>query len=303
MSTLHGFRGYSDYRDMLESESLDIVCVLVPVNLHREVTVACAEAGVHVFCEKPIAITLADAQQMVSVCGQRGVKFFYGASYRFLPAVRKARELIAAGAIGDVLLLTESILGGSGPDGFLPMGTIHYPQGGPGGSGLGLVDHGVHMIDLFPWLAGSEIVSISGRGNISGETPSTEHVNMILSNGATGQLLYNDGTFDTDLPAEGIFSHGLPGISTVTSPLIAGTLTPAVSESTGPRVPCVFFTTRIICFFVTGRIAPGHACRSATAGTVRSANGILRSQRSRRPPTGGDGAGWDQRPTGIAGGL
>ena len=208
MSTLHGFRGYSDYRDMLETESLDIVCVLVPVNLHREVTVACAEAGVHVFCEKPIAITLADAQQMVSVCGQRGVKFFYGASYRFLPAVQKARELIAAGAIGDVLLLTESILGGSGPDGFLPMGTIHYPEGGPGGSGLGLVDHGVHMIDLFPWLTGSEIVSISGRGNISGETPSTEHVNMILSNGAMGQLLYNDGTFDTDLPAEGIFSHG-----------------------------------------------------------------------------------------------
>lgn len=208
MSTLHGFRGYSDYRLMLENESLDIACVLVPASLHREVTEACAEAGVHVFCEKPIAITLADARQMVSACEQRGVKLFYGASYRFLPAVQKARDLIASGEIGDVLLLTESVLGGSGPEGFLPMGFVHYPEGGPGGSGLGLVDHGVHMIDLFPWLTGSEIVSVSGRGNISGETPSTEHVHMTLANGAMGQLLYNDGTFDTDLPTEGIFSHG-----------------------------------------------------------------------------------------------
>ena len=73
---------------------------------------------------------------------------------------------------------------------------------------MGLVDHGVHMIDLFPWLTDSEIVSVMGRGNVSGETPATEFVYMTLANGAVGQLLYNDCTFDTDLPVEGIFSHG-----------------------------------------------------------------------------------------------
>jgi len=208
MSILHGFRAYTDYRLMLETEPLDIACVLTPVNLHREVTEACAEAGVHVFCEKPIAITLTDAELMVSACEQHGVKLFYGASYRFLPAVQKARELISAGVIGEVMLMTESVLGGSGPEGYLPMGFTHYPQGGPGGSGMGLVDHGVHMIDLFPWLINSKIVHISGRGNVSGEPPATEHVHMTLANGAVGQLLYNDCTFDTDLPVEGIFSHG-----------------------------------------------------------------------------------------------
>jgi predicted dehydrogenase len=208
MSALHGFRGYSDYCAMLETESLDIACVLVPASLHRQVVQACAEAGVHVFCEKPIAITLEDAQEMVSICEQQGVKFFYGASYRFLPAVQKSRELISSGVIGEVTLMTESIVGGTGSEGHVPLSSVHYPRGGPGGSGMGLVDHGVHMIDLFPWLIDSKIVSVSGSGNISGETPTTEYVHMTLATGAVCQLLYNDCTFDTDLPVEGIFSHG-----------------------------------------------------------------------------------------------
>ncbi len=208
MSALFGFRGYADYQEMLEKEELDIVCVLVPASLHRRVVQVCAEAGVHVFCEKPIAITLSDAERMVAMCEFHRVKFFYGASYRFLPAIQRARELINSGTIGDVMLMTEAVLGGVGQEGHVPLSSAHYPKGGPGGSGMGLVDHGVHMIDLFPWITDSEIVEISGRGNVSGEKPSTEYVNMTLANGASGQLLYNDCTFYADLPAEGIFSHG-----------------------------------------------------------------------------------------------
>lgn len=208
MSALHGFRAYADYHAMLEKETLDIACVLVPAGLHREVTVTCAETGVHVFCEKPIAVTLADAEDMVSLCDQSGVKFFYGASYRFLPAIRKARQLIATGTIGKVMLMTESVVGGSGLEAHVPLSFAHYPKGGPGGSGMGMVDHGIHMIDLFPWLIESEIVTISGRGNNSGEPPATEYAHMTFANGAVGQLLYNDCTFYTDLPPDGIFSHG-----------------------------------------------------------------------------------------------
>ncbi len=64
MSALHGFRGYSDYCAMLETESLDIACVLVPASLHRQVVQTCAEAGVHVFCEKPLANSLKEALDM-----------------------------------------------------------------------------------------------------------------------------------------------------------------------------------------------------------------------------------------------
>ncbi len=137
ISEKHAFQPFSDYGAMLEKADLDMVCVLTPVNTHRAVTEAIAGAGLHVFCEKPIAVTLEDADTMVSVCCERGVKFFYGASYRFLPALTKAREMIRAGALGEVLLLTESVIGGGGPASHEPMGFDHYPAGGPGGSGWG----------------------------------------------------------------------------------------------------------------------------------------------------------------------
>jgi len=74
--------------------------------------------------------------------------------------------------------------------------------------GMGLVDHGVHLIDAFSWLMDAPITSVFGRGNISGEELTTEFAHMNFANGAVGQLLYNDGTFSTDLPQEGLFSWG-----------------------------------------------------------------------------------------------
>jgi UDP-N-acetyl-2-amino-2-deoxyglucuronate dehydrogenase len=204
----HGLTGYADFEKMLATERLDIACVLTPVATHRDVVVACARRGVNVLCEKPLATRLEDAQHMVAACDKAGVSLFYGASYRYLPAVIAAREIIRQGGLGNVLLLTESVIGGNGPSSHVPMSVIHYPEGGPGGSGMGLVDHGIHLIDLFPWLTDSGVDAISGRGNVSGQAPGTEFVMMRLSCGAIGQLLYNDGTFSASLPAEGVFSLG-----------------------------------------------------------------------------------------------
>lgn len=202
------FRGYTDLASMLREQKPDVACVLTPVNLHRQIVEDCAAAGVNVLCEKPIAIALDDAERMVSACAHHGVKLCYGSSYRHLPAVVKARELIASGALGDILLMSESAVGGQGSANHASIGNEHYPQGGPGGSGMGLVDHGIHLIDIFPWLADSEIISVMGRGNISACAPVTEYAHMNLANGAAIQLLYNDSTYGSELPAEGIMSHG-----------------------------------------------------------------------------------------------
>lgn len=204
----HGLTGYADFEEMLASERLDIACVLTPVATHCDVVTACARHGVNVLCEKPIATTITDAQLMMDACDAAGVSLFYGASYRFLPAVTVARDIIRQGQLGEVLLLTESVVGGNGPSSHVPMSPVHYPEGGPGGSGMGLVDHGIHLIDLFPWLTDSKVEAISGRGNVSGQPPATEFVTMRLSGGAIGHLLYNDGTFSAGLPTEGIFSLG-----------------------------------------------------------------------------------------------
>jgi predicted dehydrogenase len=161
-----------------------------------------------VLCEKPLAITLEDADRMIRRCRERQVKLFYAASYRFLPPLVKAREMIQAGLIGDVRLITETMIGGTGPAGFQDMGAHHYPAGGPGGSGNGLVDHGIHLADIFPWLLGTEIVAVSGRGQISGAPPMSEHMTMEFRTGATGHLIYDDATWPAELPSEGLFSWG-----------------------------------------------------------------------------------------------
>jgi predicted dehydrogenase len=201
-------KGYTSYEKMLKKENLDIVSVLTPARFHREVTEKVAEQGVHVFCEKPMAVTLEDAKAMIEKCKKEGVKFCYGASYRFLPACRKAKEMIDTGKLGDILLLIEVYIGGKGIKNFRDAGPQHYPVGGPGGGGMGLMDHGIHLIDMFMWLTGNNVESVFGRGNYSGQRPSTEYLTMILKNGAVGQLVYNEATFPSDMPYEGIFSWG-----------------------------------------------------------------------------------------------
>ena len=208
MAVRYGFTAYNNYREMLERERLDLVAVLSTVSTHREAVEAAADRGLHVLCEKPLTLSLEDADRMIARCAERNVKLFYAASYRFLPAVVAARALIRSGAIGDVRLLTETMIGSTGPAGYQDMGPHHYPAGGPGGSGNGLVDHGIHLVDLFPWLADTEIVSVTGRDQRSGQPPMAEYLTMELRSGAVGHLIYDDATWAADLPGEGLFSWG-----------------------------------------------------------------------------------------------
>lgn len=201
-------KGYADPGEMIDAEKLDIVCVLTPAATHREVTRLAAERGVHVLCEKPMAVTLDDGRAMIADCARCGVKLAYGSTYRHLPAVREARKIVAQGGLGDLLLLSEHVVGGAGPGAWREYGPHHYPAGGPGGGGMGLVDHGVHMVDVFRWLTGSEVEFVVGRGNLSGGNPHAEFLTMFFFSGAVGQLVYNEITFAADLPSEGIFSWG-----------------------------------------------------------------------------------------------
>jgi UDP-N-acetyl-2-amino-2-deoxyglucuronate dehydrogenase len=216
----HGLRYFETASDMLRAEEIDLACVLAPPRVHEELVTLCAERGVHVLCEKPLALDSEAAQRMVETCARANVKLFYGASYRFLPAILAARKMIQTGAIGDVRLLRESIIGGEGEGRRQALGFLHYPEGSPGGSGLGLVDHGIHLIDVLEWLSGSRAVAVFGQGNISGAPAHSEYLIMHLASGAVAHLLYNDATFATDLPNEGTFSAGLS--YDFSGPVVAG---------------------------------------------------------------------------------
>ncbi len=202
------FTGYVDYHDMLKKEAIDAVVICVPCRYHREVVEAIAEYGKPILVEKPLAGSVADGKMMIEICKQQNVPLMYGASYRFLPANIKAKKMIDDNVLGEISLLMEWSIGGNGLEKYRDLGSHHYYPGSFGGSGMGMVDHGIHLIDLFYWLMKSEVVSVYGKGNISGGSPCSEHVTLNFANGATAHLIYNDISYSSDLESEGIYSWG-----------------------------------------------------------------------------------------------
>lgn len=201
-------RPYTDYRQLLADGGIDLVLVLTPASSHREIVEAAAREKIHVLCEKPLAVTLEDAESMVRECRNAGVKLFYGSCYRYLPAVKKAYELINSGVIGKIQLMTEQVVGGKGFDAYRELPPSHYPLEGPGGHGMGLMDHGIHLVDIFSWFTGSDIIRVQGRGQISGAPAHSEYMVMQFADNEIGHLIYNPATYSSCLPAEGVFSEG-----------------------------------------------------------------------------------------------
>lgn len=204
-----GLPTFATLTELIDRTKPDILCVCSAVSTHEQIVIQAADAGIDILCEKPLSPDAASAQRMVDHCEARGVRLFYGSTQRYLPSIAAAKTLIADGEIGDVQMVREELIGGSGLSGFKPMNAVHYPMGGPGGGGWGLVDHGIHMLDLFPWLVGSEICSAYGSGNISGASPAPEFAIVEMNGGAAiGHLLYNEISFPTKLPNEGVFGVG-----------------------------------------------------------------------------------------------
>ena len=94
-----------NYQQALDDSTLDAVDICLPHNLHGEITIAAAQAGKHILCEKPIAATLEEADQMILAAEQAGVILMIAENERFHPAIQKIKELIQEGAIGKPALL------------------------------------------------------------------------------------------------------------------------------------------------------------------------------------------------------
>ena len=93
---------FPSYEALLETPGLEGVLISTPHHLHRPMTVQAAQKGKHVLVEKPMANTLAEAEEMTDACRRHGVALAVNYSFRYLPKIQKAKELIAAGALGDI---------------------------------------------------------------------------------------------------------------------------------------------------------------------------------------------------------
>src|SRR5215210_4730862 len=105
----HGIpRSYTDCREMLALAELDVVSLALPNDLHLEATLEAAASGKHVICEKPIARTLDEADQMIAACTSARVQLFYAEELLFAPKYVRAKQLGDDGALGEVFLVKQS---------------------------------------------------------------------------------------------------------------------------------------------------------------------------------------------------
>jgi len=169
-----------------------------------------AECRKPILVEKPLADSVADAKAMIETCNRYNVPLMYGASYRYLPACAKAKEMIDDNVLGDISLLIELSMTGQGLESYKDLSSLHYNPGSFGGSAMGMIEHGIHLIDLFRWFLKSEIISVYGKINISDGIPCSEHATLTFANGATAHLIYNEISFASDLESEGIYSWKFP---------------------------------------------------------------------------------------------
>jgi predicted dehydrogenase len=149
-------RSTTDWRDLVSAPDIGLFDNGGPNNLHAEPTIAAAEAGKHVVCEKPLGRTADESYEIWRRVAAAGVKHLCAFNYRFVPAVRLARELIEAGELGEIRHFRGRYLQDWGDDPSLNTWRFHADEAGSGALG----DLGAHVVDLAHFLVG-DVVSVS----------------------------------------------------------------------------------------------------------------------------------------------
>jgi len=154
-----GIQGaYTDYRAMLKSEKLDAVSICLPNFLHCEATVEAVKAGCHVLCEKPMAMNVIEASRMIEAAAKARKILMIGFCHRFRPDSQLLKKIIDQGQLGEIYHSQVFALRRRGIPGLGGWFTTKSKSGGGG-----LIDIGVHILDLTMWEMGFPApVSVTG---------------------------------------------------------------------------------------------------------------------------------------------
>jgi len=186
-----------DIDDFLARKDIDAVAVLTPSGMHPAHVIACARAGKHVVVEKPMALRLQDADEMIRACDEAGVKLFIVKQNRFNVPVVKAREALEAGRFGRLILGTVRVRwcrDQSYYDQDAWRGTWEYDGGV-------LTNQASHHVDMLEWFFG-DVVSVHARAITALariETEDTAVATLKFRNGALGVIEATTAVRPTDL--------------------------------------------------------------------------------------------------------
>ena len=182
-----------DYQNAIARDDVDGVLIATPGFLHEEPALAAANAGLHVFSEKPLAPTVASCDRIIAAAQEHGVKLGVGHVCRFHPVHRKVRDLVHGGEFGKPTVMTIHRLG-SGFKGIwrVPWRATRAKSGGT------LMEVNAHEIDFLRFVAGSEATSVFAAGgnfiNQDIDFPDAALVTICFENGSIGSLHSSDAS-------------------------------------------------------------------------------------------------------------
>jgi predicted dehydrogenase len=189
----------TDYHELLKRKDIQVVHCCTPNIHHKELLIAAAEAGKHIYCDKPLAINAPEAREVLAAVRKAGVKHQMGVEYRFIPAVLRARQLIDEGFLGRVFSFRCQYLHASYIDPNRPLSWRLDRKVAGGGA---LLDMGPHPIDMILYLLGDyagvmaltetcikdrPVVDESGR-RAAVEVDDIALLQVRLKNGAVGTI-------------------------------------------------------------------------------------------------------------------
>ena len=191
-----GWEGYeTSWEELVARDDIDMVDITAPSNAHKDIALGAAAAGKHIFCEKPLALTLKDAREMLKAARDNGVKHQIGFNYRFVPAVLLAKKLIDEGRLGAIYHFRGLYLQDFIVDPEFPL-VWRLDKSIAGSGSLG--DLGAHLIDLARFLVGDFDQVIGMNKTFIGERPAVEKMaglsGKAQENAARGKVTVDDAT-------------------------------------------------------------------------------------------------------------
>ncbi len=171
---------YDDYAGLIDDDSVEVVDIVTPNHLHREIAVRAMAAGKHVICIKPLAHTLGDAEAIVAAAQKYDRRLFYAENVLFTPALRTFKALVDEGVYGDVFR-TKSIHGVG-----MPHGSWFFDPKLSGGGCI--IDMAVHGLAFLDWFSGK-----AGVHSIHAEAGTFLHTSHPVEDTSVLQLRFDDG--------------------------------------------------------------------------------------------------------------
>ncbi|QNK59648.1 Gfo/Idh/MocA family protein [Paenibacillus sp. PAMC21692] len=197
----------TDWKELVRRDDIDLIDINAPSDAHKDIALAAAEAGKHIFCEKPLALTLEDSREMLAAAEKAGVKHMVGFNYRFAPAVQLAKKLISEGRLGKIyhfrgVFLQDWIIDPSFP----LVWRLQKEIAGSGSHG----DLGAHVIDMARFLVGEFDEVIGMNDTFVKQRPIASTMTGLSAKGGAGEEL-GDVTVDDATVFMARFENGAMG--------------------------------------------------------------------------------------------